>query len=79
VLVVLEPLAGRLGRVDGRAAVATTASRGRLAAAALTLQRALRPGDGFGRLDRWLTRWRPAGVLLVLLAAALVVTLRSGT
>jgi formate hydrogenlyase subunit 3/multisubunit Na+/H+ antiporter MnhD subunit len=79
VLVVLEPLAAWLGRAGGRAAVATTASRGRLAAAALTLQRTLRPGEGFGRLDRWLTRWRPAGVLLVLLAAALVVTLRSGT
>jgi formate hydrogenlyase subunit 3/multisubunit Na+/H+ antiporter MnhD subunit len=79
VLVVLEPLAAWLGRAGGRAAVATRASRGRLAAAALTLQRTLRPGEGFGRLDRWLTRWRPAGVLLVLLAAALVVTLRSGT
>jgi hydrogenase-4 component B len=77
-LVVAEPALASLGRVAGRVAAAVVARRDRLEGSVLAFQRAVRPGEGFARLDRWLTRWRPAGVLLVLLAAALTVALAQG-
>jgi hydrogenase-4 component B len=74
-LVVAERVVARLGRTAGLGAAAAVAWRGRLEGSSLVVQRALRPGAGFARLDRWLTRWRPAGVMLVVLAAALVLAL----
>jgi formate hydrogenlyase subunit 3/multisubunit Na+/H+ antiporter MnhD subunit len=78
-LVVAEPVAARLGRTAGRGAAAVVVGRGRLEGLSQAVQRALRPGDGFARLDRWLTRWRPAGVMLVMLAAVLLLALGFGT
>jgi formate hydrogenlyase subunit 3/multisubunit Na+/H+ antiporter MnhD subunit len=78
-LIVAEPVVARLGRTAGLGAAAVVVWRGRLEGRSQAVQRALRPGEGFARLDRCLTRWRAAGVMLVMLAGALVLALSHGT
>jgi formate hydrogenlyase subunit 3/multisubunit Na+/H+ antiporter MnhD subunit len=71
----VEAFARRLGAVVGVALDAGVSVRGRVAAVAVAVQRSFRPGEGFARLDRALTRWRVAGVVFVTIGAALVLTL----
>ena len=61
-----------LARAASRAVRGLVALRDRVGAGTTALERRLRPGEGFVRLDERLTRWRTVGVSFALVTAALI-------
>lgn len=76
-VVIAEVLLRPVARLLHRALTPLTAVRQAVRAAGSAIQRTVQPGQGFTRVDERLTRWRLAGVFLVLLTGALVLALRA--
>ncbi len=74
-VLVAEALLRPVARELHRTLTPLTAVRQMIRAIGSAIQRTVQPGQGFTRVDERLTRWRLAGVFLVLLTAALALTL----
>ena len=77
-VVLAEATAPALSRVASRVVVGTVRLREHLGGLVGRFEATVRPGEGFARLDVALRRWQVAGVLFVLLGAALIAALHGG-
>ncbi|MFO7778754.1 MAG: complex I subunit 5 family protein [Nitriliruptoraceae bacterium] len=77
-VVLAEAAVPGLSRAASRVVAGTVRLRDHLGGLVGRFEDRVRPGEGFARLDVALRRWQVAGVLFVLLGAALIAALRGG-